>query len=106
MPAEDVEVSAVFRNANIPEHQLTLLPSPQESGRIIMQNQHIYDRYPAGTTLRMIAVPLEGYEFVNWTDDGEILGTEPELAIIMPDEALTIKANLCTLKVMGRHINL
>ncbi|HHX95294.1 MAG TPA: hypothetical protein GX691_05725 [Clostridia bacterium] len=93
MPAEDVEVSAVFRNANIPEHQLTLLPSPQESGRIIMQNQHIYDRYPAGTTLRMIAVPLEGYEFVNWTDDGEILGTEPELAIIMPDEALTIKAN-------------
>lgn len=93
MPAEDVALTAVFRNANIPEHQLTLLPSPQESGRIIMQNLHIFDRYPAGATLRMIAVPFEGYEFVNWTVDGEIRGTDPELTVTMPDGALTIKAN-------------
>lgn len=45
-----------------------------------------------GSTVRLTTVPNEGYEFKNWTINGEVFSSEPNLEYV-PLEDLNIKAN-------------
>ena len=38
--------------------------------------------YTAGSTVSLLAIPNEGYEFVEWTEDGEVVSTETTYSFI------------------------
>ena len=50
---------------------VTATPSPAEGGEVSGGGT-----YAVGTTCTLTAMPAEGYVFVNWTEDGEVVSTE------------------------------
>ena len=54
---------------------------------ITMDDGSITETYIQGTTCTVIATPNEGYSFVNWMKDGDVVSTEPEYAFIVTENA-------------------
>lgn len=92
MPAEDVQLTAVFKNTNRPEYELTILTAPDGYGKVSLQKSHVFNKYEAGTELQLIARANDGYEFVNWSMNGTVVGTHPVFTFNMPEEDTTITA--------------
>jgi len=61
--------------------------------------------YKPGTSVTIMATPIEGWGFRNWTVDGLIVGTNPKrLVYVMPERDVTVTVNLVplyTLKVVA-----
>jgi hypothetical protein len=79
---ENKFIRATFRDSAEPagEFRLTILDSP--IGEI--QADPPGEVFPAGTTVRLTAIPGPGARFLNWTGDAE--GFEPETALTMDRE--------------------
>ena len=54
---------------------------------ITVDDGSITETYIQGTTCTVIATPNEGYSFVNWMKDGDIVSTEPEYAFTVTENA-------------------
>lgn len=65
----EIPVSAVAQNA-------CLLTGTSSFGRMITPSTS--RKYWQGSIVTLKAMPVEGYVFVNWTEDGKILGTEAD----------------------------
>ncbi|MFP4584491.1 MAG: InlB B-repeat-containing protein [Desulfococcaceae bacterium] len=79
---ENKFIRATFRDSAEPpdEFRLMILDSP--IGEI--QNDPPGEVFPAGTTVRLVAVPGPGARFLNWTGDAE--GFDPEITLTMDRE--------------------
>ncbi len=86
MPAEDLTLIANFEMTG---YTLMLVANPEEGGTVI--GSGIYN---AGDTVNIIAIPITGWEFINWTDaEGNIVSNQSEYSFLMPAENLTLVAN-------------
>jgi len=61
------------RLVNYVTYNIGATPSPAEGGSI--EGTGIYEQ---GTEITLTATPAEGYTFVNWTEDGEVVSTDAE----------------------------
>lgn len=61
---------------------------PAMGGTIVGDGVHV-----AGSLVNLQAMPSLGYDFVNWTEGGVILGTEPGLSFTMGSVSRTLEAN-------------
>jgi|GEM_PF-418609 len=65
------------------------------NGNVLLNNQSF--EYPVlvnrNTTIRLEAIPETNWQFLRWTVDGEVIGTEPILEYTMPLTDITIKAD-------------
>ncbi len=82
MPAEDYALTAHFDVV----YTLTLTAEPEEGGEVSGAGT-----YDAGQSVVVTATPNEGYEFVNWTHQGNPVSSSQEYTFFMPaqDYALT-----------------
>ena len=67
---------------------LSVEVSPEGAGEVTGSGE-----YHTGQTATVSAVPNTGYEFVNWTLDGEAVSNENTYAFSMPGEDVVIAAN-------------
>lgn len=92
----DIEVSSVF-SPNSPSepgeaqlkkrHMLTVVYNPVGAGRVESYTLE------AGEFPYLYASCNSGYKFVNWTRNGEVIGTDRELNISMPNEDMVVTVN-------------
>jgi hypothetical protein len=70
-------------------YNLTLNVNPEGWGTVTGAGEHL-----EGSQVEVTATANEGYAFLNWTDvEGEVVSTEPDNVITMPDSDLTLTAN-------------
>ena len=69
MPDHDVVVTASFS----PVYTVTATASPEAGGFAIGGGQ-----YSENDTVQMIALPNEGYRFLNWTENGNVVSSSEE----------------------------
>jgi hypothetical protein len=70
---------------------LTLEHNPSYGGAV--QNLTGGDNYQEGDQVRLRATPNQGYAFLNWMQDGQVIGSNPEINITMPGANTTLIAN-------------
>ena len=76
-------------NEEFPRYYLNILTNPEGLG--VIEGSGIYDE---GYEITLTAFSLEGYEFVNWTDDDdEEVSQEAEFIYVMPASDVTLTAN-------------
>ncbi len=68
-------------------YSLTLAANPAEGGSV--NGEGIYEH---GTTVTINATPNEGYRFVNWTEDGAVVSTNPGFSFTINNQ-LSMVAN-------------
>ncbi len=79
----------------IPVYMVTVAASPEAGGTVTGGGT-----FDATSSITLTATASEGYHFVNWTEGGEVLGTEPELRItVTADRNLTANFELYTITV-------
>ncbi|MFP4042660.1 MAG: InlB B-repeat-containing protein, partial [Bacteroidales bacterium] len=84
---EDMTFTANFEE--IPTYSLTLVAEPEEGGEVQGSGEYQEDE-----EVTLTAIPNEGYEFVNWTDeDDEIVSEETEFNYKTSNEDMTFTAN-------------
>lgn len=66
------------RLVNYVTYSIGATPSPAEGGSI--EGAGIYEQ---GTEITLTATPAEGYTFVNWTEDGEVVSTSAEYSFMV-----------------------
>jgi hypothetical protein len=70
-------------------YNLTLNVNPDGWGTVTGAGEHL-----EGSQVEVTATANPGYEFLNWTDEeGDVVSTEPDNIITMPDSDLTLTAN-------------
>ncbi|TVQ89336.1 MAG: DUF4623 domain-containing protein, partial [Bacteroidetes bacterium] len=73
----------------MPLYTLALNVNPEGWGTVTGAGEYI-----EGAQVEVTATANEGYAFLNWTDEeGEVVSTEPDNIITMPDSDLTLTAN-------------
>ncbi len=87
MPGEDAILTANFEAKPAPTYQLSLLAEPEEAGTLDGEGN-----YEEGEEITISAEAEEGYEFINWSLDEEIISTEGEFTYTVPDENATLTA--------------
>ncbi len=85
MPAAHVEVVANFQAI---EYELTLSANPVTAGSV-----NGAGAYVAGAVVEVSAVANDGFNFVNWTKDGEEVSDEATFNYTMPMENAALVAN-------------
>ena len=70
MPADDVIVSANFVEATGTTYTIAATANPADGGTI--SGAGVYN---ANVTATLTATPAENYEFVNWTENGQVVAT-------------------------------
>ncbi len=86
MPANDYTITANFTEEVF---NLTLVSNPENTGILTGDGEYL-----EGEEVLISAEPLEGYEFVNWTDtDNNIINENSEFEYSMPGEDITLVAN-------------
>jgi len=68
-------------------HTISLISSPDGGGTVQGSG-----RYEEGTEITIVATPEEGYEFINWTENGEFISENPEYSFSI-DCSKTLTAN-------------
>ena len=69
----------VFANVEITAEQVTLTTAVTPEGAGSVEVYPLSDEYDKDTEVRLTAKPNFGYNFKQWTKDGEVLGTEQVL---------------------------
>jgi hypothetical protein len=85
--AADVHVVAVFQ-AKVFEVSIS---ARSEDGSATIDGM-TYGEYEYGTTVTVLAIPIEGRKFVNWTVEGEVVSTEAEYTFIVT-KSIMLEAN-------------
>lgn len=85
MPNANTNLKANFAAKS---YQLTLQSLPVNGGTTT--GAGIYD---FGQAVNVTAIPSIGYQFINWTKNGEIVSTLPQYSFPMPDGDLSLWAN-------------
>ncbi len=88
MPANNVNLTAIFEEGFPPTYQLTLLVNPENSGVVSGAGEYL-----EGETVSITATPNEGFTFLNWTKDGVEVETNPNFNYTMPAQEVTLIAN-------------
>ncbi len=89
---QDMEFIANF---SLESYQISLGATPEEGGSVTGDGN-----YNPGSIATVVAVPGEGYDFVNWTEDGaEVSGQEQFSFEVTEDRHLTANFELKTLLV-------
>ena len=81
---ENAELTAVFESA-IEIYYIEAFANPEEGGTV-----EGFGEYPAGETCILMAIPNDGYEFVNWTKDGVVVSMEPEYVFVVLEDGLYV----------------
>jgi uncharacterized protein (TIGR02145 family)/uncharacterized repeat protein (TIGR02543 family) len=71
-----------------PYYNLNLLIDPSDAGTVTGAGQ-----YEPGEVISVTATANPGWQFVNWTDDDEIVSNVPEFSYTMPLQDVTLTAN-------------
>ena len=69
---ETVELRAIFESS-VEIFYIEAFANPEEGGSVSGSSYYFLNDY-----CTLLATPNEGYVFVNWTKDGEVVSTEPE----------------------------
>ncbi len=77
--------------ATIP-YTVSVSASPPAEGTVSLPGGGTSESYIAGTPVTVTATPAAGYQFVNWTEDGSPVGTDPSYAFTVESD-LTLVAN-------------
>jgi uncharacterized protein (TIGR02145 family) len=82
-------VRCIKYDGTIPDsYSLILESNPPEAGTLRGAGTHI-----DGNTVHISATANEGYRFISWEIDGEIISTSSSFAYTMPPNSVTITAN-------------
>lgn len=115
MPAEDTELIAVFTQSveTGNNYKLTYTSNPPEGGTVTvtLPAGQIEEGTLPGIEYQFTATPNEGYEFINWTVDGEDYGDAPTLRLEAPEKDINVVANFmevvyCTLRIASSDANM
>lgn len=63
---------------DLPHYAVTTSPSPAEGGITLGDGD-----YESGATVAVAAISAEGYSFVNWTENGEVVGDLPSFEFVI-----------------------
>ena len=115
MPREDTELIAVFTQSveTGNNYKLTYTSNPPEGGTVTvtLPAGQIEEGTLPGIEYQFTATPNEGYEFINWTVDGEDYGDAPTLRLEAPEKDINVVANFmevvyCTLRIASSDANM
>ena len=70
-------------------YTLSVASDPQGAARISGAGV-----YKPGDSVTLVANPVEGWKFNNWTVDGLVVGTKSRLVYVMPERDVTVTSNL------------
>jgi uncharacterized repeat protein (TIGR02543 family) len=89
MPIGNLTLTAVFQQQQAPETwQLTLSAQPGDAGTLAGTGN-----YQAGDQILVSATAHEGFSFVNWQLNGNIMSTQPDFIYNMPSSNVTLSAH-------------
>ncbi|MDD2528263.1 MAG: choice-of-anchor J domain-containing protein [Lentimicrobiaceae bacterium] len=70
---------------------ITATAAPVEGGSITGAGNYVYNQ-----TATLIATPAEGYQFINWTENGDVVSTDAQYSFTVTSDR-TLVANFATL---------
>ncbi len=88
MPSENVNLVANFQQITPDTYTLTLEAAPPEGGTVT--GTGIYEE---GEEVQITATSNEGYFFVNWTGNGEVVRPDAQHIYMVPPQNTTLVAN-------------
>ncbi len=89
MPVGNLTLTAVFQQQQIPDTwQLSLSSQPDGAGTLQGSGN-----YQAGEQILVSAEASEGYNFVSWKQNGNVLSTQPDFIYHMPSADVTLSAD-------------
>ena len=84
----DYEITAYFAPEGV---TYTLFVSSSDGGSVTTPGEGTFPGYDAGTVVNLLAVPLTGYQFVNWT--GDVAGVNDAATTITMNDDEVVHAN-------------
>ena len=84
-PANAGSINYVLLHNDAPSTESRMMEPADPTGGVVNQTKY-------GEQFKLTATPKEGYEFVSWTIDGEVVSTEPEY-IVTANGDINILAN-------------
>ena len=90
MPGNDVTLTANFQEVESPPENYTLTLVANPAGAGILQGG---GSYVEGEEVLVSAAATEGYEFVNWTENGQEVSVQSCFTYTMPGNNATLTAN-------------
>ena len=85
MPAANTMLTANFELIG---YTLTLTEEPESAGILCCEGYHL-----EGEIFPVSAMEASGFDFVNWTEDGEIISATPDFNYTMPGHPVTLVAH-------------
>ena len=87
MPAQDVTLVAVFEEVVVEPETfiLSLVASPEGAGVLTGDGE-----YQAGQEVLLSALANEGFTFVSWTSNGEVISEAADYSFTMPAQDVTM----------------
>ena len=76
------EDAAYVANFSVDSYTITAMANPADAGTVTGAGTYNY-----GTSVTLTATAEEGYIFVNWTKDGDVVSTSPNYAITVTEDA-------------------
>ena len=76
------EDAAYVANFSVDSYTITTMANPADAGTVTGAGTYNY-----GTSVTLTATAEEGYIFVNWTKDGDVVSTSPNYAITVTEDA-------------------
>jgi hypothetical protein len=77
-----------YVNGIVQTYQLSVSANPAEGGTANGGGEYV-----SGQSVNLLAVPSEGYEFINWTNNGQAVSTDASFTYIMPATNVSLVAN-------------
>lgn len=89
MPAEDVIISAIFLEEDVPLYTLSLVANPEIGGTVSGAGD-----FAEGDLVTIVAAPADNFAFINWTDEeGSVLSDLLIYEFQMPAGNITLTGN-------------
>jgi hypothetical protein len=76
------EDAAYVANFSVDGYTITVMANPADAGTVTGTGTYDY-----GTSITLTATAEEGYTFLNWTKDGEVVSTSPNYTITVTEDA-------------------
>ena len=76
------EDAAYVANFSVDSYTITAMANPADAGTVTGAGTYNY-----GTSVTLTATAEEGYIFVNWTKDGDVVSTSPNYTITVTEDA-------------------
>lgn len=86
--AEEILTLYNEEGPEIPVFELVLAVNPAGTGSVLGGGS-----YTAGSEVALSASPNQGYQFVNWTEAGNLVSTQKDFTYTMPGNSITLSAN-------------